>query len=190
MAKGEGLKRGNRATKRMDLSFLQAALQDDRQWAVMGVVRAPADGGDHYEIETSGATITDVLIEVTVMPGGEELTCRLANPIDGGGLWRIPAIGAEVVVVLPAGNTAFMPTVVAVLSSQSLPARTSPDRTILVAPDRIEIIAPAVYISSNGTTGDALVTREEFIVHTHPTGTGPSGAPTDVITGTTVLKAE
>lgn len=183
-------RRKRKATKRFDIGLLAEALRDGRQWAAVGLVEKPSDGGSHYRVETDGGTITDILVEVTLKPSNQEITCRLANAIAGGGLWRVPSIGDEVVVVLPAGAVDFMPCIVGILSGQSIPDGASDSKTILVASDTIEITAPSIVIS-NGGAAEPLVTKSQFDAHTHPTGTGPSGVPSNAATsGTTVLTAE
>lgn len=184
-----GFKSGRKSTNRLDLSFIRDAVYDERQWAAMGIVQAPSDGGAHFSVISEGSDITDITVEVTIMPTGEELTCRLSMPCHGGPV-RIPSIGDEVLVILPAGSIDFMPSIVGYLSGQNFPDRTSESRSVWYSPDRIEIIAEEVYISSDGVTGEPLVKRSEFMAHLHPTGTGPSGTPTVTITGTTVLKVE
>lgn len=190
MSEDRGFRAGKKSTTRLDLSFIREAVYDERQWVAVGIVQQPSEGGAHYTVVSSGSDITDVTVEVTVMPTGEELTCRLGMGTPGGPI-RIPAVGDEVLVMLPAGSIDFMPSVIGYLSGQNFPDRTSTDRSVWYSPDRIEIIAPTVYISSNGTAGQPLVTKAEFDAHVHPTGTGPSGIATNApIVGTTVLKAE
>lgn len=47
-----------------------------------------------------------------------------------------------------------------------------------------------VYVN-DGSGGEPLITKSQFDAHTHPTGTGPSGPPSNASTsGTTVLEAK
>lgn len=190
MSDSKGFRSGKKSTARLDLSFIREAVYDSRQWVAVGIVQQPSEGGAHYKVTASGTDITDVTVEVTLMPTNEELTCRLGMCTPGGPI-RIPAVGDEVLVLMPSGSIDFMPAVIGYLSGQNFPDRTSTDRSVWYSPDRIEIIAPVVYISSDGTSGQPLVTKAEFDAHVHPTGTGPSGVATNSpIVGTTVLKAE
>src|SRR6185295_3752945 len=97
----------------------------------------------HYRIVTRDGKVADVLVEVETMPTRQDLTCRLEAGAGGpgAGLWRIPPVGTEVAVVIPEGRIDFMPTIVGIMTSGEAPSRVAADRTILVAPDRIEIIA-------------------------------------------------
>lgn len=186
------------AARRMDLTDLKATLADNSLRIAVGVVSATHESDKHYEIIMDGGTISDVLVDVEFVPHGTDVTCRLGSFAGGvgDGLWRIPAEGTEVIVGIPqlgegGDDISWMPTIIAVLSTGVLPERISDSRTVLVAPDRIEIIAPQVYISSNGTSGEPLITKTQFDTHVHPTGVGPSSTPTNAPTsGTTVLKAE
>lgn len=47
-----------------------------------------------------------------------------------------------------------------------------------------------VYTRSDGGIAEPLVKQSEFMAHLHPTGVGPSGVPSVVISGTTKLSSE
>lgn len=145
--------RGRKAAKRPDISDLRALLKDGRCECQMGVVRNAELGGKHWELTDDG----DILVEVTTAPRGLELSCRLASSAGsaGMGLWRVPAIGDEVLVLVPEGEIDFQPAIVAVLSSGGVPDRVSDTRTILVATDEVEIIAPLVKLGPDPDSFDA-----------------------------------
>lgn len=192
------MSRRNAAAKRMDLSDIKSALADNAIRVAIGVVRSTNESEKHYEVVMDGSTVFDVLVDVELMPSSADVTCRLGTMAGGagGGLWRIPAEGTEVMVVVPqldegGDDLSWMPTIVAVLSTGNVPARVADNRTILVAPDRVEIIAPLVYLSSDGTTGEPLITKSQFDNHFHSTGTGPSSNPNNAATsGTTVVRGQ
>jgi hypothetical protein len=140
--------RGARASKKLDLSDLKHILRDRRQWSALGVITANADGSPWWRVETdANGDSVDIMIDVVLQPTLEQVTARLAA-----GMWLVPAIGEEVVVVLPAGRIDFMPTVVAVLSSNNVPtaAGEQPNPTTLVL-ERAQIVA------TDGNGGTAAV---------------------------------
>jgi hypothetical protein len=131
-------KRGSKAAKRVDLTDLREALMDRRLHAALGVVVVPPGASSHWSFHGDKE---DVIVEVETMPEGLDLSCRLGTFAGGpsAGLWRVPAVGDEVAVLLPNGQMDFMPTIVAVLSTGQVPARVGTARTVLVAPDEVEI---------------------------------------------------
>ena len=155
-------RRGQRASRRLDLSDLRRAVADRRVHTELAVVRKPADAAAHFEIVDGGE---DVLVEVETVPGGQELTCRLGAGAGGRemGLWRIPAVGDEVAVLVPTGEIAFSPMIVAVLSSGKVPARLAPNKTVLVAPDELELIVGSKVIRIKDA-GPPLASAASFCV--------------------------
>lgn len=140
--------RGNRATKRLDMSDLRELLKDRRIWTALALVTEP-DNGPHFQvIPGEGGNPTDVLVHVATVPDGLDLTCRLGTTADG--LWRIPPVGREVAVLVAAGHIDFMPVIVATIGDP--PARVAGDRTLLGAPDRLEMVAPDVRIGDGDAT--------------------------------------
>lgn len=125
---------------RLDLSNLRALLKDRRLWAQLGVVTAH-DSGPHWEKKDG-----QILVQVQTAPRGLELTCRLGAAFGslGAGGWRVPAPGTEVAVLVPEGEVDFIPMIVACLDSGAAPERASDTQTLLVAPDAIEVDAPAI----------------------------------------------
>ena len=183
-------RRRRRGAKRMDLTAARALLKDQRHWAAIGVVTAPADGSPYWRVDTdeSGAGV-DVLVEVVLHPEGVPVTARLAA-----GVWLVPSLGEEVAVLIPSGQIDFMPIIVGILSSNFVPPSSSgqgPD------PSRIVIARSQVMIHDGNGGANPLPTLAEltdtvnklttliqkYIVHTHTgvtTGTGVSGPPSDI----------
>lgn len=113
-------------SRRLDLTAMKEALRDKRCWACMGLV-VEADAGPHYQLDGD-----DVLVEVSVMPSEERLTARL-GAIAGGagrGVWAIPAVGTEVGLIIPEGETEFSPIITCTLSTGNISADL--DDTILL----------------------------------------------------------
>jgi hypothetical protein len=133
------LKRGRRAAKRLDLSDLKHALRDQRVWCSVGTVIKPDGAAQHYTLITAaGGELADITVDVELQPSLADVTCRLAGGLGtaGAGIWSIPSVGDEVLVMIPEGEVAFMPSIVAILSSRSIPNGGSQgpatDRTIIV----------------------------------------------------------
>ena len=178
--KARGLKRKRVRGRRFDPSDLRRLVRDQRLWCALGVVVAPDDGGLHFDLDGE-----DLLVEVEIQPSQLDLTCRLGSPFGGPnlGLWQVPPVGAEVVVLLPEGEIEFQPTIVAVLSSGALPADVA-ENTV--------VIAEAQVLIHDGMGGaEPLITKSQFDQHKHGTGVGPSTVPDNIATsGTVVLKAK
>lgn len=119
-------KRGRRPRKRLDLSDMRSLVADRRLWCAIGKVIVPDDheGATHYELVTGpGGAIVDLLVEVELQPGLQDVTCRMSGFAGGAGvgIWTVPAVGDEVLVALPEGMLEFMPTIVAMLSTRDIP---------------------------------------------------------------------
>jgi hypothetical protein len=118
--------RGRRPRKRMDLSDLRALTADRRIWCSVGKVIVPDDHADasHYTLVTgAGGAVTDLLVEVELQPSLQDVTCRMSGFAGGAGrgIWTVPAVGDEVLVALPEGQIAFMPTIIAILATRDIP---------------------------------------------------------------------
>lgn len=189
--------RGRSSSKRADLTDAKRALGVDgiKLWCAIAIVQAP-QGEQHFEVLAD-----DVHVEVVTQPSLIPLTCRLAA-----GIWRIPDPGEEVVVLIPEGQIEFMPILVDVLSSGSVPTTQGPALGTTV------IARPSVLIH-DGTGGanplptlaehNALVTKVNDLIAkfnnlTLPVSgatAGPTPAPQQAIpassgTGTLVLEAK
>lgn len=189
-------KRGRKAAKRLDLTDIKHVLRDDRQWCSIGLVVTPEDGSSYWRVEPNedGSGAVDILVEVVLQPTQDQVTARLTA-----GMWMVPALGEEVVVVIPSGRINFMPTIVGLLSSNIVPTGSdapTPTRLVLMR-------AEVVITDGNGGT-EPLVRKSDFDGHTHGVGTYASlsgttggglvvggvsgGAP--AVSGTAVLKAK
>lgn len=189
--------RGRSSSKRLDMTDMKRALGVDgfKLWCAIAIVQAP-QGEQHFEVLAD-----DVHVEVVTQPSLIPLTCRLAA-----GMWRIPDAGEEVVVLIPEGEIAFMPILVDVLSSSSVPTTQGPGlATSVIARPHVLIhdgaggAAALAMLSSLQATIDKLndlISKYNSHTHTGPF-TGPtatplptesSNAPAGV--GTTVLEAK
>lgn len=191
--------RGRSSSKRLDTTDIKHALGIDgiKMWCAIAIVEAP-QGEPHFEVLAD-----DVHVEVVTQPSLIPLTCRLAA-----GVWRIPDVGEEVVVLIPEGEIAFMPILIDVLSSGSVPTTQGPALSASV------IARPQVLIHDGTGGANPLPTlaslqaaidklnalMDKYLAHTHlgvTAGTATSGIPSDVTithagnaVGTTVLEAK
>lgn len=195
-------RRHRKGAKRLDLSDIRHVLRDRRQWAGLGLVIDP-DGDGHFEIVTEGGGIAEILVEVELVPERTPLTCRLAGSAGGNrGLWQVPDEGDEVIVIIPDGDIAFMPSIVGVLSSGRIPDGVNQTTTVIVdgevqVHDGSGGVEPVVRKSEYDSLKTALDT------HVHPAGAllDSTASPVTGITasvtvpfpgasGTAVLKAK
>lgn len=147
--------RPDRGTRRLDMSSVRQAMRDRRYWVGVGLVYQP-NGEEHWEIDDD----IGVLVNVTLMPDGEPLLCRLAGLGEGGinGVWRIPPVGSEVAVGIPAGDIENDPILLGVLSSGGVPAELDADTLVVRGPKVVIIADGAVEVGGKGlTTQDGVV---------------------------------
>lgn len=192
--------RGQRGSKRLDLTDMRALMRDQRTWCSIGRVFVPPGEASHYTIDDG-----DIIVEVVLQPSLHDVTCRLA-----GGMWIVPAVDEEVVVVLPEGEMTFMPTIIAILSTGNVPSAQQPTPTRMVI-QRQEVVVhdgaggadPLPTLASLQASIDKLNELiAKYKLHVHDGGTlpgaltGPPQAPNvaitdaDDATGTTVLKGK
>lgn len=177
-----GIKRSKRnrsPRRRLDLTAMREALATGDVWVALGVV-ALGDSSSHWEIYED-----DLLVEVETVPDEELLTCRLGSLCggEGVGLWSVPALGTEVVVVVPRGDYTFTPCIVATLSSGDLPDGVAPNVTVIANGE--------VLIHDGDGGAEPVITKTIYDNHFHQGGTGPTGVPNNIATsGTSVLKAK
>lgn len=192
--------RGQRGSKRLDLTDMRSLMRDQKLWCSVGRVFLPPGQAQHYAIEDG-----DIHIEVVLQPSLGDVTCRLAA-----GMWLVPAIGEEVVVVLPEGELSFMPTIIGILSTGVVPSAQQPSPTrIVIQRDEVAIhdgtggANPLPTLASLQASIDKLNELVgKYKLHVHNGGTlgggltGPPQAPNVAITnaddavGTTVLKGK
>jgi len=180
MAKINRMKRRRGGSKRLDLAPLKEILKDRRCWTCMGTVVVPEGESTHFELITTNGQ-ADILVDVETQPEGLDLTCRMNDAA----IYRIPKVGDEVAIVIPAGELSFMPIIVATMGKGGLPDGVGED---------ITVIANGEVLIHDGAGGaEELVKKSAYEVHLHPTGTGPSGAPNNATAPTSyteILKAK
>lgn len=174
------MKRRRGGAKRLNVEHFAAMFADPRSENYVANVARVGSETTHWRREGN-----EIIVGVVTVPDGIELEAVLMS---NGDIWRVPEERAEVLVVVPNKDLGFRPFVVAVTKA---PARASDTRTVIVAPDRIELIAPTIVLSSDGVAGEPLITKSQFDAHVHPTPSAPgtSGVPNNVATsGTTIVR--
>lgn len=153
MRSGAARRARKSARRASDFSDLKEVLKDGRVFVELATVQAHGTG-QHWSREDE-----DLLVEVVTCPRGRELVCRLGAAAGqaSSGLWRVPAVGTEVVVAIPDGEPDHHPTIVACLSSGAAPARAGADKTLLAAPDAIELDAPAIRAGGDAATHPTIM---------------------------------
>ena len=155
----------------------------------LGVVQAAEDGGLHFALDEGV-----MVVEVEFQPSGVQVTTVVGTVAGsfGAGVWAVPPVGSEVMVMIPDGDLDFQPTVVALTSSGSLPDGIAINTIVVAAPPGGEVL---IHDGSGGT--EPLVTKSEHESHTHTGLLGGTGSalastttPDSSISGTTVLKAK
>lgn len=118
------------------------------------------------------------------------------------GFFSVPLVGAEAVVVFPNGDRGI-PLVVAVDDRRYRPKNgqagesgiyNNADCVIRLTKDgdiTVTCKAGRTVTINDGSGGEALITKSQYDVHTHATGVGPSGPPSNAATsGTTVTRGK
>lgn len=195
--------RSKKATKRLDTNSLRALARDGRVWVDIGVVTKPPGEAQHWrKVDSAGRT--DILVSVDGVTTGQDWDCRLSAAAGSvaTGLWRVPAVGDEVVIVVPNGDASFMPVIVSALGSGQVPARAGDDKTVLVATDEIQLQVGGKVVRVNGdkiqigdTAAEPLVLGNQLVnllttmlnllvTHVHPSAipNGPSAQLTPFTT--------
>lgn len=194
--------RNRHGHKPADLSQLREALADDRVWSAVGVVRAREGADSHFEIADG-----DVIVDVDLSPEGSPTWCRLGSAagIEGGGVWRIPNPGTEVIVVQVAGDSRVMPSIVATLASGTTPIGLDKDVLLVVNTKKVRIVSTeedveieagsgklvklgggAQFVALANLVKDRLDTiQNKYDNHTHTVSVGvaqPVGVPDRILT--------
>lgn len=174
-------------TKRFDMSEMIKALEDAGFvrgfFSCLGVVKAAQDGGQHFDLDEE-----DLTVEVELMPSRMQISARVGTVAGGSGcgIWKVPPVGAEVLVAVPDGDMDFQPTIASWYSSGQLPEDIGEDVIVIAAP-----AGGKVLIHDGSGSVQPLVTKAEFDAHKHPTGVGLSSIPDNApITGTTTLEVK
>lgn len=113
-------------------------MDDGAVWSAIGVVRARDGDNSHFAIDDG-----DVLVDVDLSPEGIPVVCRLgaAGGLAGGGVWRVPPDGTEVVVMVIGGDPRQMPTIVAALPSGTLPDDVDENVLLVVNTKKVRIVS-------------------------------------------------
>jgi hypothetical protein len=187
--------RSRKAVKRLDTNTLRALARDGRVWVDVGVVvKAPGDAAHWRKVDSNGRT--DIMVSVDGVTTGQEWECRLSAAAGSvaQGLWRVPAVGDEVVIAVPAGDVSFMPVIVSALGSGQVPERAGADKTVLVATDELQLQVGGKVVRVKGdkiqigdTAAEPLVLGNQLVnllttmlnlllTHVHPSAipNGPS----------------
>lgn len=165
--------------KRLDMATVRASMGRQPAWVYLGIVVKPADQTSHWSMDTDETG--GPLIWVQFQPTQEEVECRLGG-LGGGpgdGVWRIPPIGTEVMVLTVDGDLNADPAIVAVLSSGATPGELT-ETTLVVRAPTVTINADAgdckVLASGVVHLGDDSLTTQEGVVN---------GLAVDSFTGST-----
>lgn len=153
--------------KRLDMTNMSNTLEGlgfvRGFFSALAIVQAAEDGGEHFDLDDE-----DLTVEVLLMPSETQLTVRVGTV--AGGIWRVPPVGAEVLVAIPDGDIDFQPTICSWYSGGSMPEDVSETTLVISCPS-----GGRVFIHDGQGGVDQLVTKSAYEAHLHPTGTGPSG---------------
>lgn len=160
--------RGRVRAKRLDMSVIKAAHGPVNTQVYLGVVVQPQGETSHWSMDTEETG--GPLVWVELQPHREEVECRLGG-LGGGagdGVWRIPPTGTEVAVLSFDGDFGADPTIVAVLSSGSVPSELNATTLVIRAPSvTVNADAGDVNVLASGTVhlgGTGLVALTDGVV--------------------------
>ena len=142
------------------LSQSAQAIVDGKLWAGVGLVVKRQGEDQHYEISDG-----DVLVSVDLMPEGQPLWCRLGAGGGGlgGGVLRVPKVGAEVLVLVPRGELEEQPAIVAVLSSGSVDGDLDGDVLLVVNDKKVVIKSTDDQVILGGTSGKEIARKGDAV---------------------------
>lgn len=134
--------------KSLDPSDLKDLLRDRRVWVGLGVVVKRSEDSSHFEIADG-----DVLVEVDLMPERTPIFARLAH---WHGVWKIPAVGAEVMIAVAGGELEGDPMLIAELSA-AVPSALDEQTLVILGPQKVIVAstdaASKVYLGTPDATG-------------------------------------
>ena len=108
---------GRKSSRKLPLDTIRDVLADGKVWTSLGIVTRFPGETSHYEIDSE-----DVLVDVQLIPDKQPILCRLAAGMGAGrGVWFIPSVGTEVIVILPMGEIEADPVIVGCLSTGTVP---------------------------------------------------------------------
>jgi hypothetical protein len=145
------LDRPRKPVRRLPIAEMKALFQDGRVHVELGKVFSP-DGGPHYHINTDDGR-RRAMIEVLTMPGGNDLTCRLATKP----CWYIPTPGTLVIVAIPSGEIDHCPSVVGILDNGAADEDISAEITLISSELDIVLKAPGVRLGGVDATESAAL---------------------------------
>ena len=193
MGKINRMKRRRGGSKRLDLAPLKEIEKDRRCWTCMGTVVVPEGESSDFEIITTDGR-QDVLVDVETQPEGLDITARLNDAA----IWRIPNVGDEVAIVIPAGELDFMPIIVATCASGTLPDGVAENVTVIANSEvlihdgdggAVELALKSdVQEVIDAIAGAAVLANDGGAVFKGNIGTALTGTGTP--TGTSILKAK
>lgn len=142
------------------LSQSAQAIVDGKLWTGVGLVVKRQGEDQHYEISDG-----DVLVSVDLMPEGQPLWCRLGAGGGGlgGGVLRVPKVGAEVLVLVPRGELEEQPAIVAVLSSGSVDGDLDGDVLLVVNDKKVVIKSTDDQVILGGTSGKEIARKGDAV---------------------------
>lgn len=116
MKRSRASRRGHGGAARVDLTPWRKLFADTRKWCVLARVALHDGESSHFETVTDETGARALFVDVVTIPDEIELSCRLPAT---GGLWRIPALGREVIVGIPDGAIDFVTAILGVIESPS-----------------------------------------------------------------------
>jgi hypothetical protein len=154
------------------------------------------EGSSHYR-QTAANEGVDILVFVELQPGLEKVACRLLAPCGGpvAGLWRVPPLGSEVLVVFPAGELEAGGVIVGSLSSGAVPDGITATNLVMAGAEILAVAGDAADAVPLATKADVEALKSTFNLHTHPVSaapgtTGVTTQPASSPVGTQIFKAE
>lgn len=129
--------KANYGARKLSRDVMAQAVRDKRVWVDVGVVRLFDGETSHFELDGE-----DLLVDVEIGAEAAPTLCRMATYAGGvgGGVWRVPPVGTEVLVAVPMGDYDADPVIVAVLPSGALPEGID-EQTLVIASPKVRIDA-------------------------------------------------
>jgi hypothetical protein len=137
-------------------------LRDRRVWVGIGTVMKRQDEDSHWRFaEDENGNKVDVLVECDLHPGPIPVECRLAS-VGGGpghGLWKVPPVGTQVVIVVQRGELEADCSIVGTLASNQAPdaALLDDDTLVLLNPKNIVVQSDTGDVNITATQGGVNV---------------------------------
>lgn len=182
--KSGAARNGARGARKLPMDTIREALGDPRAWVKLGIVTKFEGETSHYELDGQ-----DLLVDVELMPERIPVLCRMGSPVGGQyfGVWSVPPVGTEVMVVVPDGDLEADPVIVSCLSTGQLPqgAATLDEQTIVISGNGIKIVGGATIQVQSDTV--VIIDADEEVQLGGATGVNQgvvNGECVDSFTGT------